>query len=293
VSRAVERVWTPIDLVRWTDSYLAGKGFADSRLNAELLLAGVLGLKRLDLYLQFERPLAEEELARFKARLKRRLQREPLQYISGTASFRHLELAVDPRVLIPRPETELLVSVVLEWAADRAGLDVVDIGTGSGAIALSLRQEGDFGRVVATDCSADAIELARSNLAASLDVDDIEFRHGSVFEPLEGEAFDVIVSNPPYIADCEREHLDPEVVRWEPGTALFAGPQGLDVIHDLVGGAPAHLRAGGLFAMEIGATQADDVTTMVRATGSFREPRVGKDFAGRDRIVIAERLTPV
>jgi release factor glutamine methyltransferase len=292
VSKTVERVWTPIDLIRWTDGYLAEKGFTDSRLDAELLLAGVLGLKRLDLYLQFERPLADDELAGFKAGLKRRLQREPLQYISGTASFRNLELRVDRRVLIPRPETELLVSVVLDWAADRSGLDLVDIGTGSGAVALSLCQEGDFGRVVATDCSAEALDLARANAEDSVPAGGIEFLHGSVFDPLVGERFDIIVSNPPYIADRDREVLDAEVAQWEPETALFAGTDGLEVIRELVHGAPAHLRAKGLLAMEIGATQADAVAALIESTGSFGEPRIRKDFAGRDRIIVAERRAP-
>ncbi len=289
MTRVAERTWTPIELIRWTDGYLARNGFADSRLNAELLLAGVLGLKRLDLYLQFERPLGDDELAAFKAALKRRLRREPLQYIAGTASFRQLELNVDRRVLIPRPETELLVGAVLEWAAGRTALDLVDIGTGSGAIALSLRQEGDFGKVVATDNSSDALDLARSNAAGSPGTSEVDFRHGSLFDPLAGDRFDIIVSNPPYVAELERESLDAEVMRWEPESALFAGLDGLDVIRKLVSGAPEYLRPGGLLAMEVGADQAHAVTNLIDATRCFGEPRIRKDYAGRDRIVVVER----
>jgi release factor glutamine methyltransferase len=288
VSTMTERVWTPVELIRWTETYLAGKGFEDARLNAELLLAGVLELKRLDLYLQFERPLTPEELARYKDRLRRRLRREPLQYIEGTAAFRELVLRVDRRALIPRPETEVLVGLVLQWAGKKDRPDVVDVGTGTGAIALSLRHEGRFGRVVATDVSPAALELARRNATESGLADALEFRLGPLYEPMDGERFDAIVSNPPYIAEEERSALDPEVADWEPPGALFAGHDGLEVIRELVAGASGHLRNGGLLAMEIGAGQADAVVGLVRAAGGFAEPIVERDLAGRDRIVLAE-----
>jgi release factor glutamine methyltransferase len=283
----VERVWTPVELIRWTEGYLAGKGFEDARLNAELLLAGVLRLKRLDLYLQFDRPLTAEELAEYKARLRRRVRHEPLQYIEGTAAFRNLTLKVDGRVLIPRPETESLAGEVLKWAAARPGLDVLDLGTGSGAIALSLRQEGAFGRVVATDISRPAVDLARAN-ADRNHLSDIDFRHGSFYDPVEGETFDVIVSNPPYVAEREREALPSEVRDWEPAAALFAGDDGLAAIRSIVRGAPRHLRAGGLLAMEIGAAQSAAVIEIVREAGGFADPLVRRDFSGRDRLVLVE-----
>lgn len=290
MSAVAERVWTPVELVRWTDGYLASRGFSDPRLNAELLLAGVLGLKRLDLYLQFDRPLTVEELAEFKSRLKRRLRHEPLQYIEGTAAFRSLELAVDRRVLIPRPETELLVGEVLAWAASRPGADALDLGTGSGAIALSLRREGRFGRVVATDISSAALDVARENSRRAGIADQIDLREGSLFTPVASEVFDVIVSNPPYVGLEGRPTLAAEVAEWEPAAALFAGAHGLDVIREIVSHAPGHLRDGGLLAIEIGDTQASAVSTLIRETGAFNEPRVRKDYAGRDRIIIAERL---
>lgn len=290
MSQTVERVWTPIELVRWTDTYLAARGFEDARLIAERLLANVLGLRRLDLYLQFERPLTVEELAEYKVRLRRRMRHEPLQYIEGTAAFRTLELTVDRRVLIPRPETELLVGEVLAWAARRDDtdvLDALDVGTGSGAIAISLRVEGRFGRVVATDVSADALAVAAGNAAIAGVLESVEFRAGPLYGPVPGERFDVIVSNPPYVAEEERGSLPPEVAEWEPGTALFAGSDGLDVIRPLIGRAPDHLRDGGLLAIEIGAGQTAAVAGLVGATGRFGEPRIGKDYAGRDRIVLA------
>jgi release factor glutamine methyltransferase len=281
-----------MDLLRWTAEYLGEKGFHNARLNGEMLLAGVLGVKRLDLYLQFDRPLRPEELAEFKARLLRRAKREPLQYIEGEAHFRDLRLRVDPRVLIPRPETEQLVQRVLDWAAGRDALAAADVGTGSGAIALALATEGPFARVVATDVEPGALEAARANHALAAAEAPVEFRLGDGLAPLAGERFDVLVSNPPYIGTGERDSLDTEVRDWEPGPALFAGADGLEVIRRLVAGAPSVLRPGGLLALEIGAEQGSAVLELVRAAGGFGAPRVEKDLAGRDRIVLAELETP-
>ena len=278
-------------MIRWTAEYLGGKGFHNARLNAELLLAGELGLGRLDLYLQFDRPLAPDELAGFKARLRRRARREPLQYIDGTAPFRDLLLRVDPRVLIPRPETEVLVQEVLDWARGRDALAAVDVGTGSGAIALALATEGPFARVVATDVSDEALAAARENREAAAPGAPVEFRAGDLLAPVRGDVFDVVVSNPPYVGEEERASLDPEVRDWEPAGALFAGPGGLDALRRLVADAPAVLRPGGLLALEIGAAQGAAVTELIRGTGAFAPARVRPDLAGRDRVVLAERTT--
>lgn len=283
------RVWTPVDLVRWTTGYLTERALPEPRLTAELLLAGTLGLRRLDLYLQFDRPLTAEELAAFKGRLKRRLAREPLQYIEGYAHFRELRLQVDRRVLVPRPETELLAGEVLAWVGERSDCDVLDIGTGSGAIALSLAVEGRFRRIVATDLSSEALEIARTNADLVGAVGAVEFRLGALFEPVAGERFDVIVSNPPYIGESERADLAPEVVDWEPSMALFAGDDGLTVIGELVRGAAAHLNPGGLLAIEMGASQGGAVTEMVRSNPEFGEPVVRVDLSGRDRFVLVEK----
>jgi release factor glutamine methyltransferase len=285
----MEKRWTVMELVGWTANYLGEKGFHHPRLNAELLLAGTLGLKRLDLYLQHDRPLRPAELAEFKARLLRRAKREPLQYIDGTAAFRELVLRVDARVLIPRPETERLVQAVLDWAEGRDGLSALDLGTGSGAIALALASEGPFARVVGVELSPAALELARDNARETVPDAPVELRQGSLYEPVAGERFHVVVSNPPYVGEEERAALDPEVRDWEPAAALFAGEGGLDVLRPLVAGAAAHLEPGGLLAMEIGAGQGDAVCALVHATGAFGEPRVAADLAGRDRIVTAER----
>ena len=286
-------------LVLWSADYLKGKGVEHARLDAEHLLAHALRTTRLQLYLQFDRPLVSAELAAFKPLLQRRAKREPLQYVIGRAAFRELELAVDPRVLIPRPETEVLVDVVLEWArarrgtgvvADDADFDALDIGTGSGCIALSLLTEGPFRRVVATDASPDALAVARANAAAAGVADRCDARLGSLWEPVGvGERFDVVVSNPPYIAAPDAPGLEPEVRDWEPAGALFAGPEGMDLLVALVDGAADRLRGGGLLAVEMGLGQAEAVAGRVRATGAFAEPRVRRDLTGRPRILLAER----
>lgn len=278
-----------MEMVRWTEGYLRERGFENPRLNAELLLAGTLRLKRLDLYLQFDRPLTPEELAEFKVRLRRRAKREPLQYIEGEAAFRDLVLRVDRRVLIPRSETEILVDTVLAWARGREGLHALDVGTGSGAIALSLATEGPFARVAATDVSADALEVARANHAAAAPASPVEFHHGPVYAPVRGQSFDVVVSNPPYVGEAERDSLGAEVRDWEPALALFAGDAGLDVIREIVSGAPEMLRPGGLLALEIGWRQAEAVSELIRAADGLTEPVVRRDLEGRDRIVTAER----
>jgi release factor glutamine methyltransferase len=278
--------------MRWSGEYLESKGIERGRLDAEHLLAHALGVRRLDLYLQYDRPLDREELDRFRPLLKRRSEREPLQYVLGRAAFRHLDLRVDRRVLVPRPETEVLVDEVLAWAAaqGRQELSALDVGTGSGAIALSLLVEGPFPTVVATDPSAEALELAVEN-ARTLGLEGrIELREGALFEPLRpGETFDVVASNPPYVAETEAAALEPEVRAWEPARALFAGPDGMRVIRALVGAAGEHLAPRGLLALEVGATQAGLAVAEIEAAGGYEEVRVRRDLAGRERVVLARR----
>jgi release factor glutamine methyltransferase len=278
----------PLELTRLAAEHLAARGVDDARLEAELLLAHVLGVRRLDLYLQFERPLEPPEVEAFREALRRRSRREPLQHITGEASFRELTLAVDARVLVPRPETEVLVGEVLDHVADHGPAGVaLDIGTGSGAIALSLLHEGGAQRVVATDVEPGALEVAASNAARLGLSDRIELRRGSVWDPIgEGERYTVIVANPPYIADGERASLMPEVRDWEPAAALFAGRDGLAVIREIVAGAGAHLDGGGLLALEVAPGQTEEVVALMESAG-LSGPRVTKDLAGRERVVLA------
>ena len=266
--------------------YLAAKGVGSARLDAEYMLAHVLGLGRLEMYLQHERLLETGELDEFRPLLKRRAQREPLQYILGRQGFRELDLVVGPGVLIPRPETEGLVEVVLAWAKGKEGLQLLDVGTGSGAIVLSLLSEGPFATGVGTDSSATALDFARQNRDAADLQSRVALRCGRLFEPLEpGERFDVIVANPPYVAEIDRGGLQAEVVEWEPEEALFAGSDGLAVLREIVPGARAALRPGGLLALEVGVGQAGPVVDLMGSTGGYDDASIHKDLAGKDRIV--------
>jgi release factor glutamine methyltransferase len=208
--------------------------------------------------------------------------------VLGNTAFRELDLRTDARALIPRPETEVLVEEVLVWAGGRRqDLIGLDVGTGSGAIALSLLKEGRFRKMVGTDSSRDALDLARENAVAQGLEDRLDLREGSLFEPLhEGERFDVVVSNPPYVREGEREALQAEVREWEPPQALFAGPEGLDVLLPLVRAAPAFLNPGGLLATEVGEGQGLEVARAMKQTGAFREVSVRTDLAGRGRVVL-------
>jgi len=278
---------TALELAQQAGAFLGERGIENGRLEAELLLSGVLGLRRLDLYLQFDRPVAAGEIERFRAAVRRRLRHEPVQYILGEVAFRRLKLKVDRRVLIPRPETEVLVESVLEETAGGAGLVAVEIGTGSGAIAISLAVEGVFDGLVATDVSPEALQVASENAALCGVAERIEFRHGDAWAALEpGARYDVVVSNPPYIAETERAGLAPEVRDWEPDRALFGGPDGLDVVTALIQGATSRLEPGGLLALEIGAGQGQDVLERIRASG-YIDGRLVRDLAGRERVVLA------
>ena len=284
------RDWTVLKLIEWSGQYLEDKGVERGRLDAEHLLAHAMSTTRLDLYLQYDRLLSGPELDQYRPLLTRRARREPLQYIVGRAGFRNLELEVDQAVLIPRPETEILVDEVLQWVSDNKlkNPGALDIGTGSGAIALSLVHEGPFSRVVATDTSSVALEVATRNSLMSGLSDRVDFRLGEFYEPLTvGEVFEVIVSNPPYVADGEAQDLDPEIREWEPGVALYAGPDGLAALRRIATGAGLYLKPGGLLALEVGLGQATYIMELLENTGEFRTVRVCRDLSGRERVVLA------
>ena len=281
---------TLLEFLRVTEGFLSGKGIEGARLDAELLLAEVLGMTRTQLYTNFEQPLGSAERDRFRELVRRRAAREPVAYITGRREFWSLEFAVDRRVLVPRPETELVVEAVLEAVRARR-LDaprVADVGTGSGAIAVSLAKEMPTARVLATDRSGAALEVAPSN-AARHGVDDrVAFREGDGCAALAGEGpFDAIASNPPYILRDEMKTLPPEVGRWEPRWALESGDEGMDVTAPLVEQAFALLAPGGSLVVEVG-TQAERVRECFRQRG-YEGIVVRRDLAGLDRVVCGRR----
>lgn len=275
---------TALPLAQKAAQLFAERGIENPRLEAELLLAHVFGIKRLDLYLQFDRPLTSAQLEEFRAVVRRRLKREPLQYIVGNVQFRQLTLKVDRRALIPRPETEVLVEQVVRWAGRQVGrrLRAIDIGTGTGAIALSLLREIPDIEVVAADISHDAATLAREN-----GLQDV--RVGDLFEPVANEQFDIVVSNLPYVSEADSDTLQPEVKDYEPHTALFAGNDGLAVIDRLIAQSPDRLTAHGLLALEIGMEKGAAVKAMLETTASYENIEIVKDLSNRDRIVTAIR----
>ncbi|MDE2875152.1 MAG: peptide chain release factor N(5)-glutamine methyltransferase [Gemmatimonadota bacterium] len=284
-----QRVWTVMDVIRASGEYLDGKGLEHGRLDAEHLLAHVLGLGRLHLYLDFDRPLTPAERGRFKPLLRRRAAREPLQYILGTAPFRDLVLNVDRRVAIPRPETEYLIDVLLRAAGeDRVFASALDVGTGSGAIALALAAEGLARSVTATDLSAPALAAARNNAAAA-GVTTIDFVKGPLLEPVAGRTFDLVLSNPPYLSEKEWRSAQPEVRMWEPRMAMVGGADGLEVVRGLVCGLGAVLRPGGWVGLELGNSQAEAVVRVLEALPGMGSVRAHDDLTGRPRYVVARK----
>ena len=285
------------EIVRRSGEYLRGKGVEGGRMNAEYLLAHVLEVDRLDLYLDLDRPLGDRELAPLRDLLRRRGAREPLQYVLGTAPFRDLELRVDRRVAIPRPETEYLIDVLLRLSglSVRAGPEerfaaALDVGTGSGAIAISLAAEGLASAVTATDRSAAALELARANAAAH-GQGGVRFLEGWLLEPVRDRNFDLILSNPPYLSSAEWNRTEPEVRRWEPDMAMVAEEQGLALIFGLIDALAPVLRPAGRFGVEIGSAQGRAVAERLQQAGIFAEIGIHEDLCGRPRYVFARRLT--
>ncbi|WP_217915262.1 peptide chain release factor N(5)-glutamine methyltransferase [Miltoncostaea marina] len=267
------------EILRRSTAYLAERGSPSPRLDADLLLAHVLGVERLALYTDSERPLTPAELGRARELLARRGRREPMAYITGARAFRRLRLAVGPAVLVPRPETELLVEWALEAAP--AGGAALDWGTGSGAVALALADEGDGLRVTALDRSGEALALARANgEALGLEV---EWLRSDGFAALDGRRFDVIVANPPYLSDADLAAAPPEL-GFEPRGALVAGPTGLEQIDAIAGAAPRHLAPGGLLLVEVGDGQAGAARAALAGAGLV-DVAARDDLAGVARVV--------
>ena len=272
-----------LDVINKTVPYFEKAGVESPRLSIELLLAHVLQKKRLQLYLEFEREVDAAALASLRGLVKRRGGGEPLQYVTGEAEFCGLKLAVDRRVLIPRPETELLVAVV----AARQPATVVDVGTGSGCIALALAQRLPAAEITATDRSLDALAVARANAARYAFKNFTRFLSGDLLTILpDSFTVDAIVSNPPYIASGDLAQLPREVKEFEPVQALLAGVDGLEVIRRLVLEAKRYLSPTGFVALEIGAGQCVAVTELFGRAG-YTVAQVEKDLQGHERVIVA------
>ena len=315
-----EELWTVQRLLVWTTGFFTKKGIEAPRRTAEILLSHVLGEDRVHLYMDFERPLNQEERGRFRELVQRRAAREPTDYLTGHRGFFGLDFAVDPRVLVPRPETEQLVELALSRLppgqkaaagsdesapSDQEGLSqesacetemreagnsgadevhhVLDLCSGSGCVGIAIAANRPNAAVVASDISRDALAVAEINAEKNGVRDRISFRCGDLFETLRsGELFDVIVSNPPYVRRGIIPTLSPEVRR-EPVIALDGGADGLDLIRSIASGAGNFLRPGGTLCMEIGDEQGEMVRQILIEAG-FSEVLIEKDFAGLDRI---------
>jgi release factor glutamine methyltransferase len=285
--RGVFLMLTVLEIIKRTTEFFAARGIESPRLNAELLIGHALGLKRMQLYLQFERPLTEPELETLRPLVRRRGQHEPVQYIIGETDFHGLKLKVDRRALIPRPETEQLVEHVIA-ACTSPPARIVDLGTGTGAIALALAAAFPAASITAVDRSEKVLALAAENAAKAGVAERVAFVRSNWLDALDGTPFDVVVSNPPYLSAAEVAATAPEVRGFEPTTALLAGEDGLADLRLIISATPAHLAAGGLLALETGVTQHAALRTALEAAG-FKTTESRRDLAGHDRFLLARR----
>jgi release factor glutamine methyltransferase len=274
---------TVLEVLQATTAYLKKRNVENPRLNAEHLMAHALGRKRIELYLDFERELAETELAPLRGLVKRRSEGEPLQHLLGTVEFCGLTFLCDKRALVPRPETEQLVEFV-ESRIENRELRIVDVGTGSGVIALSLAAKIPEAKVLGVDVSEDALALAQEN-AARLNLSErVQFLKRRLLENAE-DAFDLIVANLPYISVQDRHTLSPEVLH-DPEVALFAGAQGDELVRELIDQARFRLRPGGLLALEIGLGQSEALLSAL-AEKNYRDISSKNDYNGVTRFLFA------
>jgi len=275
---------TVLEVLQATTVYFNKRNIENPRLNAEHLLAHVLGQKRIELYLEFERELTETELEPLRDLVKRRSEGEPLQHLLGTVEFCGLTFLCDKRALVPRPETEQLVQLIADFGFRIADLRVVDVGTGSGVIALSLAAKFPKAQLTAVDVSDDALTLAREN-AARLNLSArVQFLKSRLLQNVEG-AFDLIVANLPYIATQDWHSLSREVLH-DPEVALFAGERGDELVRELIDQAPSRLRPGGMLALEIGLKQSEGLLSAL-AEKNYRDICSENDYNGVKRFLFA------
>ncbi|MCP4115445.1 MAG: peptide chain release factor N(5)-glutamine methyltransferase [Desulfobacteraceae bacterium] len=284
--------WTIKKILDWTDTYFKSHDIDSPRLAAEILLSHCLDVRRLDLYLQHDRPLNPDELASFRELIKRRISREPVAYITGSKGFWESDFKVAPGVLIPRPDTEVLVEAALKVLAKGGDkpLRVLELGVGSGAVIVSLARSNPEFRCVACDLSLTALGVASSNAAMEPPCPNLSFVAGSWFTPFRPKAqFDLIVSNPPYIPTRDIETLQPEINRYEPLLALDGGPDGLDCIRTIMAEACDYLVPGGTLLLETGSDQREGVDGIFKNCREFASIEFIDDYAGLHRVVKLEK----
>jgi len=287
-----QTVWTILALIRWADERFKKAGLATPRLDAEVLLAETLGMDRVGLYTHFDQPLKLDELARFKEFILRRLRREPIAYILGKKEFWSLPFKVTPDVLIPRPETEVLVSEALKALAhlDGKALGILEIGTGSGAISIALAKGLPTARVVATDLSAKALSVAEENALKNGVREQIHFLHGDLFQPLQkGDRFDLVITNPPYVPREQFSSLMPEVRDFEPRIALDGGMHGLDFFWQALPRVGKFLLPAGWFLAEMGVGQDQEILKIAEKISDLDSFDFVKDLAGIKRVFKARK----
>lgn len=283
--------WTVLKVLQWTAAYFEEKGVESPRPSAEILLADLLGVERIDLYVRFDQPMQAGELAQYRQRIRRRVSGEPVAYITGKKGFWTLDLSVAPDVLIPRPDTETLIESALGFLRDVRSPRILDLGVGSGAIALALAANLESAAVFATDISLAALSIARKN-AWELGLSDrVHMIASDWFSGLKpGSAlFDLVVSNPPYIPSCDIDSLQVEISAYEPRLALDGDSDGLRPYRIMVPDAYLYVRPGGMLMFEIGDDQGEAVSDLIRASGHFTPPEIGNDLSGKVRMVSAVR----
>lgn len=290
-------LWTVQALLAWTAKFFAEKGIDTPRLDAEILLAHALGGSRIDLYLCYERTVLPEPLAVFRQLVQRRARREPVAYITGRREFYSIPLCVGPSVLIPRPETEHVVEHALAEARRIDQLDsfrvirILDVGTGAGNIAIALARHLPGAEIVASDRSREALSVAKKNALSTFgpNLGGIRFLQADLLSAIRPEKarFDLIVSNPPYVPSEERESLPQEVRAYEPWSALDGGPDGMDILRNLIAVAPSCLTKGGVLVCEIGEGQKEALMAFAAQTGNFSSVHFPDDYAGKPRVLVA------
>ena len=280
-----KEIWNIGAIIKWTGQYFSEKGVDNPRLDAEVLLCHILGKDRIYLYVHFDQPLEPSELTAFREAVKKRAMRLPVAYITGQKEFMGLTFTVTPDVLIPRPDTEILVEDALARLAICEQPAILDIGTGSAAIIVSVLKTLPAASGVSVDISPQALEVARMNATAHGVIDRLQIKQGDLFAPVNGQRFDAVLSNPPYIPDGDIAKLELEVRR-EPRLALAGGVDGLDFYRRIISGGASYLNPNGFIAMEVGINQAKDVAALAEQSLTLRVDSIIKDYAGIDRVVV-------